>query len=381
MSLLGGTATTKAGKNITPHSSLKISAFWCGVNTIANSIAMLPKHIYNKSNNSRKALQDHPVDFLIHREPNSCMTAYNFWFSIAVCAKVRGKGFAKIIRNGAGAATQLELLHPDEVTVLKKDGQLWYRIAGEKKLFFSDEIFHITDFSWDGITGVGVIQYAADSMSISLAADTYGAEAFSDRGVSYGVLETDKDLGEKGEESIRKLFSTRMNSNDKHKLAVFDEGMKYKRIALSPAEAQFIETKATGVEDIARWLNIPLHKLHAKGEGGYNFLVQMSIEYISSAVMPLAQRIKEETERKLLTPEAKAKGDFVFINYRKLLEADPKSRGEYYKMMYMVGAYNADEIREKEDESPREDGKGNEYFHMGNMMSNAQLQKDLENAE
>lgn len=377
--LFGGGATTTSGKKINHDTSLKVSAFWCGVNAIANSVALLPKRVVNKTDKTRKTLTDHPVDYVIHREPNQCMTAYTFWFTITVCAIIKGNAYARIIRDAFGKIQELQLLENHDVIVYKQDGKLWYKIQGNKTMLHADEILHIPGFAWNGIAGVGVIRYAADNLGIALNADQYGAQSFEDRGVSYGILETDKDLNDKGKKNIAKIFGQSLAGTDKHRLAVFDEGMKYKRIALSPAETQFIETKAMGAQDVARWLNIPAFKLHIDGEGGYNYLVQMSIEYLQSAVQPWAQRIKEEADRKLLTKKEIITGNGIHINYRKLLEVDPKARGEYYKMMYMIGAYNADEIRDKEDESPRADGKGDEYFHMANMLSVRQLEKELEN--
>lgn len=379
LSYFGLGTTTAVGQKINDKTSLKISAFWCGVNTIANAVALLPKHIYTKNGQVRAQVIDSPIDFLIHREPNQKMTAYNFWFSLAVCQIVKGNGYARIIRNGGGEVTSLQLLHPDDVSVYEDADKVWYRVTGVKGMLFSDEIYHVSGFSFDGIVGVGVVKVAADNLGVSLAADKFAAESYNNKGISYGVLETDRIVDKKGGENIIKVMGKNLDFNNKHKVAVLDDGMKYKSISLSPAEAQFIEAKVSGVEDIARWLNIPLHKLHTKGEGGYNFLVQMSIEFMQSAVMPLAQRIKEEIERKLLFKADRLKGQFCFINYRKLLEVDPEARTEYYKNMINIKAMNPNEVRVLEDMNPY-DG-GDEFLQMANMMTQQQIANNLSNAE
>ena len=305
------------------------------------------------------------------------MTAFNFWKTIAVCQLVKGNGYAKIIRNGAGDVVELQLLHPEDVTVYMLDNQLWYQVTGDPKMYFSDEIFHVPGFSWDGISGVGVIKFAADNMAISLSADQYGSDAFGDRGVTYGVLETDKSLNKTGKDNLAKIFNQRIETGDKHRLAVFDEGMKYKRISLSPEESQFIETKAEGVDDIAIWLNIPLHKLHKKGEGGYNFLVQMSIEYLMSSVMPLAQPILEEIDAKLLTSSEESQGIRSGADYQYILKADPAARGQYYKDMVYIKAMNPNEVRKKEGMNPYAGGE--EFLQMSNMLNEQQINKELSN--
>jgi len=366
--------TTKNGQRLGTQQALKISAFWCGINNIANSIALLPKHVYQKTGANRQLVQGHPVDFIIHNEPNQNMTAYSFWFAYAVCILLKGNGYARILRNGNGDVSRLVLWNPDQVTILEYNDEIFYQHKG--KTYLSAEVFHVPNFCLNGITGRGVLRYAADNMGVSLAADEYAASSYDDKGITYGILETDKDLNEQGKKNLQKIFNQSLDSTNKHRLSVFDEGMKYKRISLTPAESEFIKAKASGVEDIARWLNIPLHKLHAPGEGGYNFLVQMSIEYLQSAVMPLGQKIKEEAQRKLLATNEKAAGMYIFMNYRKLLEADPKGRAQYFKDMVYIKAMNPNEVRELEDMNPY-DG-GDDFLQMTNLQTQTQIQNELE---
>ncbi|AGO49125.1 portal protein [Cellulophaga phage phi39:1] len=377
-SLFGSSsASTEVGKQVNSKSALKISAFWCGVGAIADAIAILPKNIYEKKGDVRKEKIDHNVGFLIHKEPNLKMTAYSFWFCMAVCQIVKGNAYALIIRNGAGAITSLKYLHPEDVTVYEDDNEVFYKIrGGSKKIYFSDEVYHVLGFSYNGVLGMGVLEVAADNLGISLNADKFGGEAYLDRGISHGVLETEKSLNPKGKDNVVKALSRNLDFNNKYKVAVLDEGMVYKSISLTPGESGFIETKASGVEDIARWLNIPLHKLHSKGEGGYNFIVQMSIEFLQSSVMPLAQRMKEEIERKLLSKEEKTTGGlYCYINYKKLLEVDPTTRAEFYKNMVYIKAMSPNEVRRREDLNPY-DG-GDEMLQMANMLTEAQVKKLL----
>lgn len=374
-----GSAVTSTKKTITADGSMKISGFFCGVKNISDSIAILPKMVFSRDGDKRTQLNDHPITKLIYRTPNLCMTAFTFWKVLSVCALVKGNGFARIIRNGAGQPVELRLLHPEDVTVFESDGELFYKVKGVDRMLFSDEMFHIIGFSFDGKVGVSVIRYAAENMAMSLSADSFAVGAYDERGISYGVIETNASgLDINGKKNLKKIFEANLDTGKKNRVTVLDDGMKYKPISLSPQEAMFIETKATGVGDIARWLNIPLHKLHVSGEGGYNFLVQMSIEYLQATIQPLAEGIKQEIERKLLTEKGKSKGEYVHLNYKKLLEVDPKTRAEYYKNMVYIKAMNPNEVREKEDMDPY-DG-GDEFLQMSNMMTQKQIQNDLNNA-
>lgn len=377
-SSFGGGAVTTQGQKVTGNGALKISAFWCAVNTLANSVALLPKNVYRTQSGQRERTESHPVHYLIHDEPHSDMTAFTFWFCITVSMLMRGNGYAYIKRDGAGRVAALQLLQPEDVTVLRHEEKLYYKVKGQT--YFQDEIFHVPNFAFNGITGLSVLQYAADNLGVTLAADEFASNAYSDKGTTYGVAESDHEIKDIGRKNIEVIFNNALAaSNRKHRIAVLDEGLKYKSISLTPSESQFIEAKVSGVEDIARWFNLPLHKLHTTGEGGYNFLVEMSQEYLQSAVQPITERIKQEAQRKLFTPAERSQGYYIMLNYRKLLETNPAKRAQFYKDMIYIKAMRPNEVRELEDMNPYEGG--DEFLQMTNLMNESQVKKDLNDGE
>jgi len=349
---------------------------YCAVNAIANSYALLPESVMQQSDRNRIHLKDHPADYLLYREPNSLMTAYDFKFIMAVSVLMKGNAYAYIRRDNAGNVESYNFMAHDDVTVIENNGKLFYKYKNQVPYAAAD-VLHVRGFSLDGISGKSVLQHAADNLGVSLAAQKFGSEALTDRGLGHGVLESDLSLKNEKKIEIADAVSTRFQTGNKFRVAMLDEGMKYKAISLSPEEAKFIETYASGIEDVARWFNIPSYKLHIKGEGGYNFIVQLSIEYVQSAVMPIAERMKQEKERKTFTKTERLKGIYIFQNYKKLLQADPKARGQFYKDLVFVRAITPNEIRELEDMNPQ-DG-GDEFLQMSNLLNEQQIKKQLEN--
>ncbi len=368
---------SEAGKNINSHSSLTISAFYCAVNTLANAIALLPTSVYQKTDGNRKHLAEHPADYLLYREPNSNMTAFNFKFIMAVSVYMRGNAFALIIRNEAGQLLSYNYLDPDAVTIITHAGKIFYKHGRE--IYSAEEIIHIPGFSFNGISGQSILHYAAESLGTTLAAQKFGADSYNNRGLSQGVLESDFSVNGPKKEEISKAFSGALNSGEAHRAPVLDEGMKYKPITLTPEQSKFLETSSAGVADVARWFSLPLHKLHVSGEGGYNYLVQMSIEFIQASVMPLGEKFKQEFERKTFTASERKAGIYIFQNYKKLLQADPVARGQWYKDLTFVKAITPNEIRELEDMNPYVGG--DKPLQMANLLSEEQIKKQTEGNE
>lgn len=369
-----GGGTTASGQTITSHGALKVSAFYCGVNAIANSVALLPKSVYLKAGDQRDRDEAHPLDYLIHDEPNSFMTAFVFWFTMTVSMILRGNAYALIERDGSGNPLALHFMHPDEVQVREYQGQLFYHYKG--KTYMAYEVLHIPGFAFNGISGLSAVQFAAQNLGVSLSADEFAGNAYSEKANTYGVAESDLEIKDVGRKNIETIFNNALVAgNRKHRVAVLDEGLKYKSIMLSPNESEFIKAKAAGVEDVARWLNIPLHKLHTSGEGGYNFLVEMSQEYLSGTIQPIGEKIKQELQRKCLGKSGRTVGRYINLNYKKLLETNPKLRSEFYRNMVLIKAMRPNEVRDLEDMNPYPGG--DQFLQMSNLLNQDQIDKIL----
>lgn len=366
---------TESSRKVNQKTSLTISAFYCGINTLANSIAILPFSVIQKTDNTTDYLVDHPVTRVLKGRTNNYSSPFVFKHVMAVAVLMRGNAYAKIERDEVtGNITSLTYMEPDLTTVVDINGQNNYYYKGESLL--ASEVLHVPGFSFDGKKGKSVLEFAADNLGTTLNAQKYSSTILENQGLSYGVIETEKVMTPDIKDAVGKAFSKRLSAMDPHRAAVLDEGMQYKRITLTPEESKFIETYANGISDIARWLSMPRHKLHIEGEGGYNALTQMELDYLQSAVMPLAEKFKQEFDHKLFTQDEKAQSINVHQNFKKLLQVDPTSRAQYYKDMTFVKAITPNEIRKLEDLNPYEDG--DDFLQMANLLNEQQIQKQIE---
>ena len=364
---------TQSANKVNVRSSLTLSAFYSGIDMIANSIAILPHAVIQKTDDTVSYLKDHPVHKLLNTRPNYHQSAFGFKHQIAATVLLRGNFFAGIVTDESGNKTALNFWDSNLVTVIDHENELYYEYKG--KMYKSYEVLHIPGFSFDGKLGKSVLEFAADNLGVTLNAQKFGSSSLEDQGLSYGVIETDKVLKAPAKDAIGTAFEKRLTTMNKHRAAVLDEGMQYKRIGLNPEESKFIETYASGTEDIARWLHIPNHKLRIKAEGGYNSMVQMEQDYLQSAVKPIAQKIKEELDFKLFTNSEKEKSIAIDQNFKILLQVDPKSRAEYYKSMVFLKAMTPNEIRVLESLNPYDDG--DQFLQMSNLLNEEQMKKLL----
>jgi HK97 family phage portal protein len=145
---------------------------------------------------------------------------------------------------------------------------------------------------------------------------------------------------------------------------LLEGGMDVKQLTIPPEQAQFLQTRKFQINEIARWFNIPPHMIGDLERSTNNNIEQQSIEFVQHSVMPWLNRIEQEFTRKLFYEDEKP-DYYVEFNVEGLLRGDVKARAEYYRILWNIGAINANEIRSKENFNPYE--LGEKYYRPVNM--------------
>lgn len=339
-SLFGFGSTT----NINANTALTIPAYYRGVMQIANDIAKLPKGVFQKTDKGRLEVP-HKVKFLINREASPIMSAFTFHFLMVSAALNRGNGLALIIRNeNTGDIDSLFFVHPDDLKqILLFQGVVYY--VTTFGTYTQDEVIHIMGFTDDGYTGKSVIKYAAETLGIAKAAQNFTQGNFENKGIGFGIIETDKIISQKSaKQSIESAVNEKLGSSGRINTAVLDEGMKYKPITLNMQEAQLIEQAAFSVLDIARFLVISPRKLGDYSKQSYASAYQDGVDHVGDSIQPWAKKFEQEYDRKLFTPTEK-ETHYTKFNDNYLLRADLQAKGDYYSKMIYAGVFNRNEVR------------------------------------
>lgn len=104
-----------------------------------------------------------------------------------------------------------------------------------------------------------------------------------------------------------------------------------------------------GVEDIARWFNIALHKIKSMQASTNNNIEQQTIDYSTDTMLPHVTNFEQEFAKKLYTESEKRQGYFVKGNMNVLLRADSNSRANYYAKAINFGWATRNEVRSLEE--------------------------------
>ncbi len=370
---------TSAGKPVNEHTAMQMTAVYSCVRILSETLAGLPLHVYryNDSGGKEKYLK-HPLYKLLHDEPNPEMTSFAFRETLMSHLLLWGNAYAQIIRNARGEVIALYPLMPNKMTVDRDSkGRLFYLYSGtsddaptlgdDSQVYLApSEVLHIPGLGFDGLIGYSPIAMAKNAVGLAIATEEYGAKFFANGAAPGGVLEhpgTIKDP-QKVKESWNAAYQGSQNA---HRVAVLEEGMKYQPIGISPEQAQFLETRKFQINEIARIFRVPPHMLADLEKSSFSNIEQQSLEFVKYTLDPWVVRWEQSMCRALLM-ESEKPIVFIKFNVDGLLRGDYVSRMSGYATARQNGWMSANDIRELEnlDRIPAEFG-GDLYLINGAM--------------
>lgn len=345
--------TRQSGVIINEETAIKYSALFAGVGVIAETIALLPWHTYERQGEDRRKRTSNQVSRILNVAPCDELTAGVFRETILSHAILWGNGYAYIERDVGGRARALWLITPDRVTPKRNElGKIVYEVrndTGDLSLFAADEIFHVRGRGFDGTMGYSLVWLAARSLGLAISTEEFGADMYTNGVFGSGVLEHPGRLGDEAYERLKDSFENEhAGVGRRHRPLIFEGGMTWKQTAISPEDAQLLQSREMNVNEIARWLRLPPHKLGDLRRSTFTNIEHQSREFVGDAILPWTKRLEEEANAKLLrNPNAYSK-----LDVGGLMRGDSQSQADYYQKMSGIGVYTINEIRTLQDLDP-----------------------------
>ena len=372
--LFGGTTS---GKAVNERTAMQTSAVYACVRILAESVAGLPLHVYERTANGSKSTKpSHPLYRLLHDEPNREMTSFVFRETLMSHLLLWGNAYAQIIRDGRGFPIALYPLLPDQMAVDRNEsGELVYTYQSDKgqvKLR-RENILHIPGLGFDGLIGYSPIAMAKNAVGLALATEDYGATFFANGANPGGVLEHPGVIKPEQADRLRESWQSQFGGANAHKVAVLEEGLKFHQMSIPPEQAQFLETRKFQINEIARIFRVPPHMVGDLEKSSFSNIEQQSLEFVKYTLDPWVVRWEQSLQQALILPSEKAT-IFIKFNLDGLLRGDYQSRMQGYSTGIQNGFMSVNDVRGLEDMNllTAEEG-GDLHFVNGNMVKLADV--------
>ena len=334
--------------------ALQVATVWSAVERRANIIASLPLFTYWVKQNGEKTLaRNSPLYGLLHDSPNARMTSSEFWRAMMMNYDLRGNAYARIERNGAGDAYALWPMPADQVEVAVTDtGAMVYQytIGNDVAILSADNVLHLKNLG-NGTIGLKKLEYMRASMDEMGKAQATATRTFGTGGKPTGVLMVDKVLTPEHRTALRNNFAGLAEGN-MSRLMVLEAAMKYQQLSISPEDQQLLESRKFGVEEIARWFDVPPVLLHHANVTTWGSGIEQIIDgWYKLSVRPILVAIEQAINKRVLTPAQRAKYSVEF-SLDALLRGNATQRADLYSKLVQNGIATRAECRQLENLPP-----------------------------
>lgn len=345
-----------SGVTVNESTALRYSAFFGAVNLISSQLATPPLFLLKRDEDNGKSRfpVSNPLYRLIHDRPNPEMSSFEWRKVMQAHALTWMGGFSEIERNQEGRPINLWPLVPGRVRPFRQtpDSDLQYLVSnagGGNVVLDRMDVIHIKGLSLDGVNGLSMTDQMSDSLGLGIAAERFGS-GFYGNGASFGgVISYPDNPGDLVKKNNRETLAARHQGvQNAHRLLALYGGAKYEQIGIAPNLAQFLETRQFQVTEVARWFNIPPHKLGDLSRSTNNNIEQQDIDFYKTTMLPWFTGWEQELWYKLV-PRLEQNLQIIEFFVDGLLRGDVAARGEFYVKQSLAGAITPNEIRSAEN--------------------------------
>lgn len=347
----GNSNRTVAGVRVTPESALQCSAFLACVRVISESVASLPLHLFERlGNGDRVRAEASPLYRLLHQQPNSWQTAFEFREQMTALYLMYGQSFAEVIGSSLkGAVAEMRPLHPANMTVERvENGALRYRYrepggTGRETIYRQDQIFHLRFLSLDGINGVVPATICRDAIALARALEQHGGAYFGNGARPGVVLESDNPVPAEAAERLVAAWERMHRGADRaFRTAMLPNGVKAKELSGSNEAAQYLETRQYQVIEICRAFRMPPHMIQDLTRSTYSNIEVQGTEFVQHCLLPHLKRWEAAISRDLIADDTRF---FAEHNVNGLLRGDSAAQSSFLTSMLDRGIFDIDEAR------------------------------------
>ena len=348
-----------SGVSVTSGTALQFAPVFSAIRVIAESIGQLPLNLIETKDKTTSKAVGHKLQRLLNSAPNSFQTSQEWREMMVSHLCLRGNFYCHITRYG-NEVRELIPIQPDAVKVTQDEQfNIVYDVKfanGTRDIIPAKDMFHVKLMSINGLTGLSIIGQAREAIGLGMATEKYGSLLFKNGARPGGILSTEQPLKADQITSIRENWEmVNGGSDNAHKAAILQGGLKWTSIGMDAEDAQFLETRKYQRSEIAGVFRVPPHMIGDLERATFSNIEQQGMDFVTYSLMPWITRIEQRINTSLVARSDQGRLSAKF-NVSALLRGDMAARAAFYTSQLQNGAISPNEIRLLEDMNPREGG-------------------------
>lgn len=347
-----------SGFNVTERGAMQNMAVWRAVNLLASTAAGLPLKLYKDASPGGVRTEVSDND-LFRGEAYPDLTWYEYVETTLLHLLLNGNAYSLKIRNEAGDRILRVLpLPPDCIEVERGKASernpsgKTFRLAlpgqVEHEVLTPREVMQIPGLSYDGLKGMSPIEYARNAIGTAGAAEMVAAKMFDSGLMNAGFIQSEMELNEAEAKKIKQRWRENVAGIVRsYEIAILANGLKYVPATIPPKDAQWLEAREFGIEEIARLYGVPADLLMDNSATGNTNVEQRAASFVKFGFGSLLRRVEKRFSVHL-APRA----TFAEFSLDALLRGDALSRSQVYASAITAGWMTVNEVRALENLPP-----------------------------
>ncbi|MEZ2406922.1 phage portal protein [Bosea sp. RCC_152_1] len=360
-SLFGGQPIA-SGVQVSPETAMKCVPVAAAVRRISQTIGTLPIHVYKRdARGGRERAPGHPLYKLVNGQVSSWRSAGELRELMTQDALLRGHGFAIVIRDGVDVPRGLEYVPAGSVQIDTDDatGEPLYRVSlktGQRRTYRAYEMLHLRD------PAGSTVSQGAEAIGLSLLLERQAATLFKNNARPGGIVVPGSDAGASALDGILAAWKLAFSGEGSGLPAVLPKDSTYINPALSPIDAQHIESRKFQLLEIARLFGLPPIMLQDYERAIKSNAEEMGRLFLNYCLSTWIRRWEDEIHLKLIADDEKDSYYAEFL-VDELLRGDIKTRSEAISLQIASRTLSPNEARAMENRPPYEGGDAFENPH------------------
>lgn len=357
MGATGGGFYAYTGRYVSPETASGLAAVGAAVRLISETIGSLPLLVYRGDGADRsRAIGDWQYN-LLHNRPNLEQSAMEFWCDVSACLEFTGNAYIQKLKTGS-RVQELQVIDPYGVRVYrdKDSGEKRFDVTVDGKTYGdlgTSDILHVRGFTLrGGLQGVSPISEHRQALGVALAAEEFAGRSYANDATPGLAITVPGNLGrQQAQEMLGVWNSTHQGLHNAARPAVLTNGASLERLGMTLADAELVNSRRYGVEEVARIFRIPPAMLGVPNAGTNQSAEEESLRFVRYGLMPRLRRIEMalRADDDLFPDTSPLEPEWLVDG---LLRADTQTRYDAYVKARQAGWLSANEIRALENYPP-----------------------------
>lgn len=365
--------TSSSGITIDKKTALTCSAVYGAARILAGAFSKLRIKVVRESDGAENTT--HWSRKLLNVRANSLQTSKQWLRHGFLHTFLGGDSYSLIVRDSGRRVKWLIPLPSAAMTVYQGPAptyELIYgfrppEIPGEFYLRAEDVLHWPSLLSLDGISGCGLIPFAAGSIGLAISENEHAAGHMKNGATPSGVVEYPQKLDDTQYARIQKSIRD-FNSGPENvgKVLILHNGVTWKQTGMSHKDMELVQERGFSVDDIGRFTGIPGFLMGRGESDSYNSNEQHNLALLQHVVDPWLDDFEALLRDKLLEFDDQDELDFEF-DREAFLRADLETRSNYWVKGRQNGWLSANDIRGELGKERLDPEVGDVYWRPGNM--------------